>query len=389
MLAELLALFAAVAPVAAPNAAPARTVSGVVVTATPSTSIAAHPDATIDSAGGDDDAHGDAVAIWPRGAYNASMSGRVTLSCRVDTHGLAEWCKVIGEQPQGKGFGRAALEMRPTFKLTPAPGPDGQPITAMMTVNVGFKAPDFQLDPTGIAQSQASHQGPGAMAPIGPQATGNRLEMHAVIMVDDPVWTSAASFDDLARAYPAKGGGAEGYAAAHCQVERSGREAGGLLHCQIIKEAPKGQGFGQAALSLMTKFRVMPAALARAPHGAPLWVDVPVRLSPPQKVAEHTVTAPIWLLNVDPDAAPRVFPPEAAARGLTTGRGVARCTVAADGTIGACVPEPGDPDGLGFSEAAAKLATAMRMNLWSADGAPVEGGVVHIPIRINLKTGSD
>ncbi len=48
-------------------------------------------------------------------------------------------------------------------------------------------------------------------------------------------------------------------------------------------------------------------------------------------------------------------------------------------------PEAGDPDGLGFSEAAAKLASTMRMNLWSADGAPVEGGVVHIPIRLNLK----
>jgi hypothetical protein len=27
----------------------------------------------------------------------------------------------------------------------------------------------------------------------------------------------------------------------------------------------------------------------------------------------------------------------------------------------------------------------MKMNLWSADGAPVEGGVVHGPIRLNLK----
>ena len=43
----------------------------------------------------------------------------------------------------------------------------------------------------------------------------------------------------------------------------------------------------------------------------------------------------------------------------------------------------------GMPLTAAKLATAMRMNLWSADGAPVEGGVVRIPIRINLKAGAD
>ena len=386
MLAELLALFAAAAPAAA-STPPTRTVSPVTVTATPSSSIAAHPDAKVDSAGGADDAHGDAVAIWPRRAYNRGDDGRVTLSCRVDAHGLAEWCKVIGEQPSGQGFGRAALEMRPTFKLTPVQGPDGQPITAMMTVNVGFNAPDFQVDSNGLGQSQMAHAGPGALSPVVGTVTGNRLEMRAVIMVDNPVWASAANFDDLARVYPAKGGGAEGYAAAHCQVDRTGRDAGELEHCQIIKEAPKAQGFGRAALSLMPKFRVLPATLARAPHGAPLWVDVPVRFSPPDEAAERTVKAPIWLLNVDPDAAPRVFPPEAAAKGLTTGRGVARCKVADDGNVTACVPEAGDPDGLGFSEAAAKLATAMRMNLWSADGAPVEGGVVHIPIRINLKGG--
>lgn len=84
-----------------------------------------------------------------------------------------------------------------------------------------------------------------------------------------------------------------------------------------------------------------------------------------------------------------MFPPEAAAQGLTSGRGVARCTVAADGTLTACGPDPDEPDQLGFSAAAAKLASAMRMNLWSADGAPVEGGVVHIPIRLNLKAGAD
>jgi hypothetical protein len=59
--------------------------------------------------------------------------------------------------------------------------------------------------------------------------------------------------------------------------------------------------------------------------------------------------------------------------------------VAADGALTQCAPEAAEPAGLGFSEAAAKLASTMKMNLWSTDGAPVEGGVVHIPIRLNLK----
>jgi hypothetical protein len=99
--------------------------------------------------------------------------------------------------------------------------------------------------------------------------------------------------------------------------------------------------------------------------------------------------APAWLTSFDAKAAPRLFPPEAVAQGLATGRGVARCTVGAGGALAACVPEPGDPDGLGFSEAAAKLASGMKMNLWSADDAPVEGGVVHIPVRLNLKSAGN
>ena len=95
--------------------------------------------------------------------------------------------------------------------------------------------------------------------------------------------------------------------------------------------------------------------------------------------------APAWLTSLDPKKTPKLFPPEAVTAGLTTGRGVARCTVAADGTMTACAPEAGDPDGLGFSEAATKLASTMKMNLWSSDGAPVAGGVVRIPVRLNLK----
>jgi hypothetical protein len=55
----------------------------------------------------------------------------------------------------------------------------------------------------------------------------------------------------------------------------------------------------------------------------------------------------------------------------------------------AAPPEPGQSDGLGFSEAAAKLASGMKMNLWGSDAAPVIGGVVHIPVRLNLKDGAD
>jgi len=382
MLALIVALMAG-APGAVPEA-PSKTVSGVTVAPLPKGPVAAK----VDVAGDADTADSDFTAIWPGTAYQAGSPGKVTLVCLVDVHGLAERCRVASETPARKGFGKAALELRPTFKLTPARGPDGSPVAATISINIRFEPPKRELLGTegsnaGIRRGDVNSIGRALTSVSGPK--GEPLQMRQVTMLDNPVWIAAATFDDLAHAYPAAGGGVEGYAAAHCRVGRSGARAGALKDCQIIKESPLDRGFGAAALGLASKFRVAATAAAQAPSSTPVWVDVPIRMPPPAELADHTVMAPVWVAGLDPRATPQVFPPEAVASGLTSGRGVARCTVAADGSMAACAPEAGEPDGLGFSEAAAKLASGMRMNLWSADGAPVEGGVVHIPIRLNLK----
>ena len=216
--------------------------------------------------------------------------------------------------------------------------------------------------------------------PRGDRGCNIPTSLYKATEITDPVWTGAPTFDDLAQAYPAKAGGAEGYAAARCRVRRDG----GMEGCQLIKEAPEGQGFGKAALHLAeTRFKVDPHTAAH--QYTPVLVEIPVRFPTRQELADRTVTAPSWLTGVDPKAAPRLFPPEAVASGLSTGRGVARCAIGPDGAMAGCAPEAGEPDGLGFSEAAAKLASGMKMNPWSNDAAPVEGGVVHIPIRLDLK----
>jgi TonB family protein len=383
MLAQILALMFVAA---APLEAPATTVSPLTVKAPPPGKLPP-ADAVVDVASDDESASGDFVAVWPALAYQTGAEGHVRLNCKVDTHGLAETCDVVSESPAGKGFGAAALELRPTFKLVPRKGADGQPVTALMTLNLSFVPPAKDLVGT-QATSAAIRTTKDVDGLVAAQTSlrGNPLAMRNVTMVDDPVWAAAPNFDDLAAAYPPTGGGVEGYVAAHCKVDRSGPKAGLLQQCGAIKEAPHGAGFAKAALSLAPKFRIAPEALARAPHGAELWVDVPIRLPPRAVIVDRTIMAPIWVASFDPRATPKLFPPEAVAGGLTTGRGVARCEVAADGALTTCAPEPGDPDGLGFSEAAVKLASAMKMNLWSADAAPVIGGVIHIPIRLNLKT---
>jgi TonB family protein len=339
------------------------------------------PDATVDVPM-DDAAIGEFASVWPRAAYEARIQGEVMLRCEIDRHGLAEHCDVDSERPEGKGFGEAALQLRPTFNLTPAHDASG-PIDATMRIAIEFKPPDPELVELGGPESGGS-----SVAECGGMGKpcadflvrGNTLNRRDITMVSNPVWAAAPTFEDLAQAYPPKAGGMEGYAVAHCEVLRSGA----LDACQITKESPERHGFGKAATALSRKFKVDPDIAAARPR-EDMWVDLAIRFPAPGSEPDRSVTSPRWVAGFDPDEAMAVYPPEAAAKGVTSGRGVARCVVAPEGTLSDCTPQPGDPEGLGFSEAAVKLAATMRMNPWTADASPVDGAVVDVAVRLNLK----
>ena len=336
----------------------------------------------------DDTAHGGVWAsVWPEDAYRARIAGNVILTCDIDRYGVAEWCQVASEKPSGKGFGAAALELRPTFKLKPATGPDG-PTDAIMNIAVEFTPPDPRIDFGRGRQGGPVGERAGSTNIVSPQAEfaditmfGNPLQRRSIAMLNNPVWATTVSYADLVRAYPPKAGGMEGYAVAHCQV---GHKGGALSGCMLIREDPEKHGFGKAALALAEKFRVAPE-WASAPGHAQLWVDIPFRFPAPGGAENRRIEAPYWVAGFDPDQALKLYPPEAAAKGLASGHGVAKCIVGADGTLSDCAPMEANPEGLGFSEAAAKLASTMRMNPWTADGSPVDGAVVRVGVRLDLK----
>jgi TonB family protein len=332
----------------------------------------------------DDSAGGEFVSIWPAKAYRNGTEGRVTLSCRINIHGLSEVCGVKSESPEGQGFGGAAMQLRPTFKLNPIKGPDGAPVETQVDIAVKFHPPRRDLD------VQRFKKGDTAFGRGDPKNNvvltdrtfiGNPLAGHAVTMLSRPVWAAAPGFDDVAAAYPARAAGAEGYVVAHCQV----MPAGDVKNCVSVKETPEDLGFAKAALPLAYKFKVIPA-LAVSPDKKPLWVDIPIRLPPPDAQADRTVTQPIWLKGVETAAAP-AFPAQAAARGLRSGVGVAQCVVGPDGAMVQCAPGPGAPDGLGFSEAVASLASTLKVALWSPDAGPVYGGQIRLEMRIDQDGG--
>jgi hypothetical protein len=128
--------------------------------------------------------------------------------------------------------------------------------------------------------------------------------------------------------------------------------------------------------------------LAQAPKGAPVEVDVPVRFIPPTARGDRAVRAPVWLSTFEPEAMAQAFPAEAKAKGVTKGAAVLRCEVKEAGALDDCEVMLARPDGLGFDEAAMRLSRSMRMNLWSADARPVQGGVAHVAIEMDLETAN-
>ena len=277
----------------------------------------------------------------------------VILDCEVDIKGEPRDCGIDFENPAGMDFGWAADKMRTLFHFRPATL-SGRPVPARVKIPIHF-------------------QGQVVGAP--------NFTPRQITLVTHPVWSTAPGFADLGAAYPSGAEGAAGDVGFRCTVS----VVGVLGECEVDSHTPVKPVFTRAAFRLLPKFHMVLDPEALAP-GKAVRVDFTIHLIDPASPAftSRRLERPTWTAGFDPATAQKLFPPEAATRGLTSGLGMARCVVAADGALTGCSPMQGDPDGMGFSEAAVKLASAMKMNPWTAAGGPVDGATVNLPIRFKL-----
>jgi hypothetical protein len=280
------------------------------------------------------------TSAYPHGPASMGMSGHAVIHCAVNAGGWLTRCQATDEVPAGLGFGGAAASLGRYFRLDPA--------------------------------SEAA-KGPFVDVPIN-FAMSN---LESAVLVDGP-WLAAPTFSEVAAAYPDIGGGVAGVVVLRCGLDREGR----LRACKTLYAKPSDREFDTAALKLSHFFRMKidPAYLK---SGQAIAANVTLRLAAPfgDEAKQKRIAAPSWVTGLDPTAIGKMFPSEAAAKGVTSGLGFADCTVGPDGALADCHPAPGEPADLGFSEAAAKAAPEMRLSPWTTNGGPVDGAAVRVPIR--------
>jgi len=214
-------------------------------------------------------------------------------------------------------------------------------------------------------------------------ASGASLDYEAIAgrFLADVAWTRAPTYAETAAAYPAKARdkGVAGRATLDCAFTK----AGTLTACAVVQQGPAGYGFGEAALSLATRFAARQAlADGRSVEGA--GVQVEFAFDPEMLAgAEPVVGQPQWTSLPTVEDFTAALPADASKAGVDA-LVVLDCKVEADGGLGGCKVASEEPSGHALGQAALTLAPKFRVKVWTDDGLPVIGGALRTPIRVKV-----
>ena len=89
----------------------------------------------------------DVSKFYPGRAAQIGYAGQATVSCIVLADGRLSDCKLTREEPEGRGFGDAALKLSAKFRMKPQTR-DGQPVSGgTVRIPIRFIYPGIRLAP--------------------------------------------------------------------------------------------------------------------------------------------------------------------------------------------------------------------------------------------------
>jgi TonB family protein len=157
------------------------------------------------------------AAAYPAKARAAGVGGTVDMTCTINREGHPKSCYVLRETPGNYAFGAAARKLAALMRVNELSLHD-QEVMVPMTFN-----PDV-LKPGGAA-------------------------------ITKPAWAAMPGLADFQATFPKTENGVNSVRVVlACTVEAGGALGG----CAVDSETPPGQGYGQGALALASKFRVGP-----------------------------------------------------------------------------------------------------------------------------------
>jgi hypothetical protein len=190
-----------------------------------------------------------------------------------------------------------------------------------------------------------------------------------------PRFITQAPDSKMKAAFP-KGATVTGRALLGCVATKEGK----LADCKVLKETPEGQGFGEAALSVVGYERIKPTDESGASVEGRSVKSVLEFLAPGD-------SNPDWIRKPSGRDLANVFP-KAALEKRKGGRATIRCQVTVEGFLDACKVRSEEPVGMNFGAAGLQLAPQFRMSPKIRGGKAVPGGDVSIPIIWEAPTGT-
>jgi TonB family protein len=182
-----------------------------------------------------------------------------------------------------------------------------------------------------------------------------------------PNFTTSVPESKMKAAFP-KGATVTGKAALGCVADKGGR----LIDCKVLREDPVGQGFGEAALSVVGYERIATKdASGASVEGRPVRTSFEF-LAPGD-------ANPDWLRKPSGADIANVFPKRALEK-RAGGKATIRCKVTVEGFLDGCKVISESPQGMDFGGAGLQLAPQFRMSPKIRGGHAVPGGEVTIPI---------